>query len=91
VLDRFASQTDRGNKTGRNQQSQLFGLCSRSPGQQDSLAQNYSGGAMGNQGRNVASGEVNPKQLDVLKATLRGQLLGPGDDGYEAARRIHNG
>jgi FAD/FMN-containing dehydrogenase len=48
-------------------------------------------GTVSNQGRAAASGGVNPEQLDELKAALRGQLLGPGDDGYEAARRIHNG
>jgi len=46
---------------------------------------------MGNPERSVACGEVNPEQLDALAATLRGQLLGPRDDGYEAASRIHNG
>jgi len=46
---------------------------------------------MGNQGRSDARRELNSKQLDALKATLRGQLVGPGDDGYEAVRRIHNG
>lgn len=30
-------------------------------------------------------------QLDGLKASLRGQILSPGDDGYENARKIHNG
>jgi hypothetical protein len=44
-----------------------------------------------NQARAAASSGVEPQKLDALKAALRGQLLGPGDDGYEAARKIHNG
>lgn len=47
--------------------------------------------AMSNQRRVTASGGVDPKKLDDLKAALRGRLLGPGDDEYEAARKIHNG
>jgi len=31
------------------------------------------------------------KELERLKASLRGELLRPGDDGYESARKIHNG
>lgn len=46
---------------------------------------------MTNQARAAASSGVAPQKLDALKAALRGQLLGPGDDGYEAARKIHNG
>jgi FAD binding domain-containing protein/berberine-like enzyme len=49
------------------------------------------GGTVSNQGRAAANGGMNPKQLEELKSALRGQLLGPGDEGYEAARRIHNG
>lgn len=30
-------------------------------------------------------------EVEGLKAALRGQLLLPGDDGYEGARKIHNG
>lgn len=31
------------------------------------------------------------KEIEGLKASLRGELLLPGDDGYESARKIHNG
>ena len=31
------------------------------------------------------------KCVDEIKASLRGQLLLPADDGYESARKIHNG
>jgi hypothetical protein len=72
--------------TDEKLQQQAVWSYARVPGQQKSLAQNYSGGAMGNHGRSAARGEVTPKQLDALKTTLRGQLLGPDDEGYEAAR-----
>ena len=29
--------------------------------------------------------------LDTLAASLTGRLLQPGDDGYDDARRVHNG
>ena len=35
--------------------------------------------------------EASDKAVADFKATLRGQLLRAGDDGYEAARKIHNG
>ncbi len=31
------------------------------------------------------------KEVEGLKASLRGELLRPGDDSYESARKIHNG
>jgi FAD/FMN-containing dehydrogenase len=31
------------------------------------------------------------EQLDSLRASFSGQVLEPGDDGYEEARRVHNG
>jgi hypothetical protein len=31
------------------------------------------------------------QEVERLKASLRGELLRPGDDGYESARKIHNG
>ena len=34
---------------------------------------------------------LRPSQLDELRAALRGQLLLPGQDGYDAARRVWNG
>src|SRR5712691_10469243 len=35
--------------------------------------------------------KASDKAVADFKATLRGQLLRAGDDGYEAARKIHNG
>jgi FAD/FMN-containing dehydrogenase len=32
-----------------------------------------------------------PHSLDAFKASLRGELLLPGEGGYEDARKIHNG
>jgi hypothetical protein len=29
--------------------------------------------------------------IETLKAGIRGQLIAPGDAGYDAARRVHNG
>jgi FAD/FMN-containing dehydrogenase len=29
--------------------------------------------------------------VEAFQATLRGELIGPGDGGYDAARRVHNG
>ena len=29
--------------------------------------------------------------IDALQSSLRGELLGPGDAGYDAARKVHNG
>src|SRR5258708_35946707 len=30
-------------------------------------------------------------QIEVLKASLRGELIQPGDEGYDAARKVYNG
>lgn len=46
---------------------------------------------MSSMGQTPARGSLSPGKLDELRSALRGQLLGPGDDGYEAARKIHNG
>jgi FAD/FMN-containing dehydrogenase len=34
---------------------------------------------------------IEPERLEVLAASFSGKLLRPGDDGYDEARRIHNG
>ncbi len=34
---------------------------------------------------------VSAEQLEALAADFGGELLRPGDDGYDAARRVHNG
>jgi FAD/FMN-containing dehydrogenase len=39
----------------------------------------------------VATIEMDPEQLDQLRVGFSGSILNPGDDGYEAARRVHNG
>ena len=39
----------------------------------------------------MATIEVDPEQLDQLRVGFSGSILNPGDDGYEAARRVHNG
>ncbi|MFB3922325.1 MAG: FAD-binding oxidoreductase [Terriglobia bacterium] len=49
---------------------------------------------MTDQGAGAAIGvarTTGAKKLEGLKAGLRGPLLVPGDEGYEAARKIHNG
>src|SRR5258708_19848264 len=30
-------------------------------------------------------------QIEALKASLRGELIQPGDEGYDAARKVYNG
>jgi FAD/FMN-containing dehydrogenase len=44
--------------------------------------------AMGAGGQSVV---LKPAEIDELRASLRGQLLVPGQDGYDSARRIWNG
>jgi FAD/FMN-containing dehydrogenase len=44
--------------------------------------------AMGAAGKPVV---LKPSDMDDLRASLRGQLLVPGQDGYEAARHVWNG
>jgi FAD/FMN-containing dehydrogenase len=39
----------------------------------------------------TTGGILDPGQVDVLSASLSGTVLLPGDDRYEAARRVHNG
>jgi FAD/FMN-containing dehydrogenase len=39
----------------------------------------------------VATIEMDPEQLDQLRVGFSGSILNPGDDGYDAARRVHNG
>ena len=39
----------------------------------------------------TARGSLNQDRLKSLAATFSGVLLHPGDDGYEEARRVHNG
>jgi FAD/FMN-containing dehydrogenase len=39
----------------------------------------------------AAQGSLNQDHLKSLAATFSGVLLHPGDDGYEEARRVHNG
>jgi FAD/FMN-containing dehydrogenase len=34
---------------------------------------------------------IDSSRLDALSASLTGRLLRPGDDGYDEARRVHNG
>ena len=34
---------------------------------------------------------VKQPAVETLSATLRGELIKPGDEGYEAARKVHNG
>jgi len=29
--------------------------------------------------------------IEAFRTSLRGELLGPGDEGYDAARMVHNG
>jgi FAD/FMN-containing dehydrogenase len=55
------------------------------------LAAADSGGeipAMGAAGKQIV---LKPSDIDDLRASLRGQLLAPGQDGYDGARRIWNG
>jgi len=44
--------------------------------------------AAGSAGKQIV---LNPSDLDDLRASLRGQLLVPGQEGYEAARHVWNG
>src|SRR5947207_4472520 len=37
------------------------------------------------------SGELHDAAVDAFRARLRGELIGPGEPAYEAARRVHNG
>jgi FAD/FMN-containing dehydrogenase len=39
----------------------------------------------------MAATTVGAEQLDELRGSLSGRILGPSDDGYEEARRVHNG
>jgi FAD/FMN-containing dehydrogenase len=39
----------------------------------------------------VATIEMDHEQLDQLRVGFSGSILNPGDDGYDAARRVHNG
>jgi FAD/FMN-containing dehydrogenase len=39
----------------------------------------------------VATIEMDPEQLEQLRVGFSGTILNPGDDGYDAARRVHNG
>ena len=40
----------------------------------------------------ITKGAGLPEQaVEAFRATLRGELIGPGDIGYDAARRVHNG
>lgn len=39
----------------------------------------------------MGSTPLNADELKSLAATFSGVLLQPGDDGYEEARKIHNG
>lgn len=34
---------------------------------------------------------IGPQDLETLQSILRGQVLGAGDEGYDTARKIHNG
>jgi hypothetical protein len=34
---------------------------------------------------------VKQPAVETLSASLRGELIKPGDEGYEAARKVHNG
>jgi FAD/FMN-containing dehydrogenase len=36
-------------------------------------------------------GEIGTEELEKLRSTMRGRVLGAGDDGYDTARKIHNG
>src|SRR5947209_8916512 len=42
-------------------------------------------------GSNLGSSILDGAVVDEFKASLRGPLLGPGDDGYDDARKIWNG
>jgi hypothetical protein len=44
---------------------------------------------MATQGQ-VVAGRLSPAIIQEFKASLRGELLGPGDDGYDEARRVFN-
>jgi FAD/FMN-containing dehydrogenase len=35
--------------------------------------------------------ELEPQKVVALQSKMRGRVLGGGDDGYDIARRIHNG
>ena len=35
--------------------------------------------------------EIGTEELETLRSTMRGRVLGAGDDGYDTARKIHNG
>jgi hypothetical protein len=39
----------------------------------------------------VSGPQLDTNLIDAFAATLRGQLIQPGDAGYDAARRVHNG
>jgi FAD/FMN-containing dehydrogenase len=39
----------------------------------------------------VATIEMDPEQLEQLRVGFSGTILNPGDGGYDAARRVHNG
>ena len=39
----------------------------------------------------ASEGATLPAAIEQLRATLSGQLVTPGDAGYDAARRVHNG
>jgi len=46
---------------------------------------------IGLSGRSTAAVVVAKEAIDTLKASLRGELIQPGDEDYEAARKVYNG
>src|SRR6202158_2132978 len=45
----------------------------------------------GQSSRSTTSVALEQAQSEALKASLRGELIQPGDEGYEAARKVYNG
>jgi FAD binding domain/Berberine and berberine like len=45
----------------------------------------------GQSGRSTTMVVLEKAQIEALKASLRGELIQPGDGGYEAARKVYNG
>src|SRR5947209_42272 len=46
---------------------------------------------IGQFGRSTAAVVLAKEAIETLKASLRGELIQPGDEGYEAARKVYNG
>ncbi len=45
----------------------------------------------GQLGNSTTIAVLEKARIEPLKASLRGELIEPGDDGYETARKVYNG